>query len=859
MMTVSPINSIDYYSNLAKEDYYLDGGEPVGKWAGKGALLLGLKGEVNNETYRNVLKGYSPNGKEKLCQLAGEKHKAGWDLTFSAPKSVSVVWARADLKLKAEIQDTHEKAVRRAIKLLEKESAFTRRGKDGNTKEKVMGLVASLFEHATSRAQDPQLHTHCLIANVAPRIDGTWGTLESKHFYQWQKAIGAGYRAELSSNMRELGFSIEADGDSFKLSDVPKSICDYYSKRSSMIEEKLKQRGGIKRASKSGDIVSLSTRVKKSEINRKELYQTWATELDTLGFPHDKLTEIRKNNRKPTLEDIFQRQATHEPLSIELLEKRLTEKLAVFKKQDVYRIASEIAQHSAEGLKVAEFYSNEFLISADTISLGMDKKQNAIYTTAAVLKLENEMIASAKRLTRCSHYGISENSVNYAIQAKHFLLTEEQQEAIWSACQSNHLSILQGSAGAGKSASMECVSTAYKFEGFEVIGASLSRAAANNLENEANINAHTIAKLLKDIENGKAALDARTVLIVDEAGQVGTRQLSKLLEAAERHGSKIILVGEDKQLQAIEHAGALKYLSNPKILGTTRIETIKRQKEEWARQAVADFRDGRVYEALKAHQDRGLLHFGKDADKTKQQLLEKWSEYRNLNPEKKWMVLAQKWNDVNELNQQIRSILQAEGTLHKNEIEVSCAMGERIFTSKFSISERVRLTKNDYRRGFTNGDLGELVEIVHFENGDKKLRIKLDRGQVISFLASEYSDENNNVFMSQAYASTVYSSQGLTVDGDTFVYHTEGMDRANTYVACSRHKDKCHVFSTKMDLTKIKESTKNLSDDIEYVSQMAKNISCEESKTLATSYQADILSNQQYFNEKLPSNHQILL
>lgn len=105
--------------------------------------------------------------------------------------------------------------------------------------------------------------------------------------------------------MRDLGFSIEADGDSFKLSDIPQSICDYYSKRSSLIEEQLKLRGGIKRASKSGDIVSLSTREKKSEINRKELYQTWATELNSLHFSQDNLVEIRNNNRKPTLEDIF--------------------------------------------------------------------------------------------------------------------------------------------------------------------------------------------------------------------------------------------------------------------------------------------------------------------------------------------------------------------------------------------------------------------------------------------------------------------------------------------------------------------------------------------------------------------------
>lgn len=720
MMTVSPINSIDYYSNLAKDDYYLDGGEPAGKWAGKGALLLGLKGDVNHLHYHNILNGLSPSGNESLCQ-SGKSHKPGWDLTFSAPKSVSVVWARGDLKLKAEIQEAHEKAIRSAIKLLESEAAYTRRGKDGLFKEKVIGLVASLFEHATSRAQDPQLHTHCLIANVAPRADGTWGTLESKVFYQWQKAIGTSYRAELSHNLRELGFAIEADGDSFGLAGVPKSICEYYSKRSSRIEEELKQRGGIKRASKSGDIVSLSTRAKKSDINRKELYKTWSSELDTLGFSEERLFGIRNASQKQTLADIFEVQVSQQPLSIELLEERLTEKLAVFKKQDIYRVAAEIAQHSGAGLKMAEFYAKEFINQTETICLGIDKKQNTIYTTKSVLKLENDMIETAKRLASCSKFGISNSNIEKAINAKPFLLTEEQQEAIWSACQNNHLNVLQGSAGAGKSASMECVSNAYKSEGFKVIGATLSRAAANNLENEAVIKAHTIAKLLKDIESNKYVLNDKTLIIVDEAGQVGSRQLSKLLQAVEKHGSKAVLVGEDKQLQAIEHGGALKYLSNPKIIGTTRIETIKRQRKEWARQAVADFRDG----------------------------------------------------------------------------------------------------------------------------------------EVISFLASEYSDENDNIFISQAYASTIYSAQGLTINGDTFVYHTKGMDRANMYVACSRHKDECHIFSTKSEEIDNKALPQNIEDPAYHLEQLAKDISYEGTQTLATSYQEKTKSVSLIQSGKLPNNPQI--
>ena len=158
MLTISPIRSISYYTDLAKEDYYLDGGEPNGEWTGAGTRLLGLSGTVETKDYLNIMKGLTPDGQYSLRQQSSLKQRAGWDLTFSAPKSVSIAWARADKVLKLRIQTAHKQAVIKAVEKLEQHASYTRIGKNGTQQECTIGLIAGLFEHATSREQDPQLH-----------------------------------------------------------------------------------------------------------------------------------------------------------------------------------------------------------------------------------------------------------------------------------------------------------------------------------------------------------------------------------------------------------------------------------------------------------------------------------------------------------------------------------------------------------------------------------------------------------------------------------------------------------------------------------------------------------------------------
>jgi conjugative relaxase-like TrwC/TraI family protein len=215
MLSISPMSGAgqgDYYVELAREDYYLEGGEPPGQWLGEGARELGLDGEVQKQELRNVLRGYSPGGETQLVQNAGaDNRQSGWDLTFSAPKSVSVAWSQSEGEMRKAFQEAHHKAVTKALSYVEDEAGFTRRGQGGVEREPAKLTVAT-FEHGTSRAQDPALHTHALIVNVGVREDGSTGSIESKPIYQQKMAAGAVYRAELAhqiENDSRLGLIAE--------------------------------------------------------------------------------------------------------------------------------------------------------------------------------------------------------------------------------------------------------------------------------------------------------------------------------------------------------------------------------------------------------------------------------------------------------------------------------------------------------------------------------------------------------------------------------------------------------------------------------------------------------------------------
>lgn len=652
-------------------------------------------------------------------------------------------------------------------------------------------MVVATFEHSTSRELDPHLHTHAIVANVAPRFDGSWGTIDSRSIMLWQKAAGMIYKLSLAESLRSMGFQTEIDGDSFKVAGIPQSICDHFSKRSNQITDALKERGIKQRASTAGDIASLSTRENKGEINRKSLFGDWQKQLSALGFTSNEFEKLKK---------IEKSELAINPVDAKSLADSLTESNSTFTQQEIYFRGGIQALENNQSLTSFRSIADELMQDADTIDLGRDWKHSQQFTTAEVVSTEKSLISHAKKLGNTLWITVPSHTLDSCIQAQQIILSEEQQFAVRNACTESQLAIIQGSAGSGKSASMMCVRDVYQSLGKRVVGASIARSASKNVEKEAGIDTFTIARLLAWLETDKPPVKKGDVLIVDEAGQVGTFYLEQLMKHATEKDFKIVLVGEDKQLDAIDHGGALRYLSTPDLVGTTRVETIRRQNQAWDRQAVANFRDGYAHQALAQYEKRDQLHIELNEDAAKSSLIDAWTEYRQKQPERQSMVIAQSWTDVMELNNAMRSKLQLEGNVGKENISVKATVSARDIDVHLSIGERVRFTKNDYKRNYTNGDLGTVTKIQVMEDGDIWLRVRFDSGRETQFMTSSYANEDGRTYLTQAYAQTVYSSQGLTIDGDVFVYYTQNMDRAHSYVACSRHKNRAHIFANAQEL-----------------------------------------------------------
>lgn len=276
--------ALAYYDHLRRDDYYTRGGEPPGRWAGEGAARLSLHGPVTQAEFEAALSGVDPKTGERLVQQGGRarQHSAGWDMTFSAPKSVSVLWALSNESDRQGIEHAHQSAVLAATAHLERAAAWARRGQGGNVRERTAGLLMAQFDHHTSRDSDPQLHTHSFVFNLAPRRDGSWGGIVSRELYKAQKDAGAVYRRALAGELERLGFRLDRDKDGFRVAAIPRAIERAFSKRRQAIEEAARAHGY--KTPKGMELATLRTRRAKGETKLGTLFKTWLAEARALGL-----------------------------------------------------------------------------------------------------------------------------------------------------------------------------------------------------------------------------------------------------------------------------------------------------------------------------------------------------------------------------------------------------------------------------------------------------------------------------------------------------------------------------------------------------------------------------------------------
>ncbi len=762
----------DYYLSLAREDYYLEGGEPPGEWIGEGAKLLGLNGQVDDLALRNLMGGKDITGTE-LVQNAGDPNRrSAFDLTFSADKSVSVFWALSPRNEQKTIELAHKEAVKKVIGFLEEYGVKTRRGKGGNTKENGK-LIAATFLHSTNRNGEPHLHTHSLFLNIVVRNDGTTGTLESLDLFKLKMTAGALYRAELSKILHEkLGLESELlDNNCFRLKGIPSKVINQFSSRRFEILKASKELGY--RSQKALEVLTFATRSKKVLVKREELITAWKELAKNLKF-EDK--DIIKRFKK----GVSREKGFDLEIVINVSVKLIKERESHFSFFELVKHMAQLSQGRAIGINDILASAKSYLETNPAI-IKLSRVGDERYTTAFVLNEERALIKKVRSLSQEVRELVPSHITQKVI--KEFkTLNHEQEVAL------NHITNTQGlikavsgMAGTGKSFLLNAVRESFELTGKDVLGLAPMGRTAKGLEASSLIKSETIDMALIKIQSGQLKITTNSVLIVDEAGLIGTKQMKKLVDIADKEKCLLVLVGDTLQLQPITRGAPQREII--KEIGDTKLKNIKRQNEDnsWTKNAILDFSVGKSRRALMEYIKRGQVFIGEDRADAVKLLINSWGELNNLSRNKS-LIIASESQDVLSLNTKAQKL--------REELSELKGVSIKINDYSFYKNDRVLFTKNSKFYGVANGSLGTIKALNPIT---KTLTIKLDQGTSIRISLSKYST------LALGYAMTTHKSQGETCY-NSYILASGGMqNRHLTYVQASRAKNKTYIFTDKLE------------------------------------------------------------
>ena len=493
----------------------------------------------------------------------------------------------------------------------------------------------------------------------------------------------------------------------------------------------------------------------------------------------------------------------------EIIFDNLTRRQATFTRRD---LAREVFRHIDEGERFRKLMarlegSPELVrLTAAVKNERGDVIEPERFTTREMLAVEARMAERAAEMAENRTHGVGEGKLNAAL-ARHGYLSAEQREAVRHIASERQIEALTGFAGAGKSATIAAARDAWQAEGYRVLGGALSGIAAENLERAAGVESRTLAAWEQAWRAGRERLSTRDVLVIDEAGMVGSRQLERIVSEAAARGAKVVLVGDAEQLQPIEAGAAFRAITER--VGYQELAGIRLQREAWQREASGDFARGAPGRAFDRYQEHGAIRFAESRSKAKEELVGAWAKDRAAEPEKAALILAHTRADVRELNLSARAILRERGALGKevrvevarelqaDDGSISVERSERLFAR----GDRVMFLKNDRGLGVKNGTLGTVAEV----NADA-MRVMLDGAErrEVRFKLRDYAA------LDYGYAATVHKAQGTTVDR-VFVLATPGMDRHLAYVAMTRHREGVEVFAGRDDFKDYGELKERLS------------------------------------------------
>ncbi|MCP3468679.1 Ti-type conjugative transfer relaxase TraA [Bradyrhizobium sp. CCGUVB23] len=425
---------------------------------------------------------------------------------------------------------------------------------------------------------------------------------------------------------------------------------------------------------------------------------------------------------------------------------------------------------------------NRILQSPDVVRLqaaGVDfasgARTPARLTTHELIHLEADMARRAIGLAATCSFSVREKAISEVL-ARHAQLSAEQRAAIEHVTAPARIAAVIGRAGAGKTTMMRAARDVWEAAGYRVVGAALAGKAAEGLSKEAGIVSHTLSSWELRWQNGRDALDGRTVMVIDEAGMIASRQMATFVEAASRTGAKLVLVGDPDQLQPIEAGAAFRSITER--IGYAELETIYRQHAQWMRDASLDLARGRITEALATYRAQGRILGSELKAQAIDNLIVDWN--RDYDPAKTSLILAHLRRDVRSLNDMARGKLIERGLLEEGHA-FRTADGER----RFAVGDQIVFLQNEGSLGVKNGMIGKVVEAEPgrfiAEIGERGHRQRVE------------VDQRFYPHVDHGYATTIHKSQGATVD-QVKVLASLSLDRHLTYVAMTRHREDVALY-----------------------------------------------------------------
>jgi conjugative relaxase-like TrwC/TraI family protein len=892
MLTISkPLSASQAQNYHAKEftakeqNYWSQRGEIQGEWQGRLASQFGLAGAVSAEDFARLSQGQHPQTAEQLVRQRASyqymdadgktvktmEHRAGWDATFSAPKSVSLT---ALVGGDENVRVAHRESVKVALEQLE---MYTQARIGGNNPaETTAKFVAAKFEHDTARPVDgyvaPQLHTHAVVFNMTERDNGQFRALQERGLFQSQQFATAVYQSELTYRLRQLGYEIiTGRSGAPEIKGYTQEYLDASSPRSQQIREYLERTG--RTGSEAAEIAAHSTRDRKEIHSQREVMA--AHRKLAADFGHQAEAVVRaarkqlQHQQKPTNTIDRVRESLTFARDKNFEREAVVDERALIR-DGLRRGMGEVTYAQVRGNLDARIAAGEFKV--------VDRGQNTParqFTTARTIEAEHEIV---HRVTeeRNQIEPVLSRSDAIAVADRHQYLNRAQKSVVEDVLSApDRVQGIQGYAGAGKTTTLSVIREAAEARGYTVEGFAPTSRAARQL-NEAGVESGTLQGFLARSPT-PAAQEQRHFYFVDESSLASTNQMREFLA---RLGSndRVLLIGDTRQHQGVEAGRPFEQLQEAGMR-TAKLDEIVRQKDPALKSAVEMLAKGQVSAALESLQQQGRVQEIPNADERIRAIAKSYVE----SPEKT-LIVSPDNASRRELNVAVRQELKANGTLAPEDRTFRVLVqrqdmtgAERTWASHYEINDVVRYSRGSQAIGMEAGSYGSVVGVnpaanlltvekssgeqaiydprrltgvsvyreidrefsagdrIQFTAPDKALGVanrdlaavesispdgrisaRLDNGRQIEF------DPTEHRHFDHGYAVTSHSSQGLTaervlVNADTGV-HPDLLNSRFGYVSISRASHEATLFTN--DLAKL---SPQLSADVSKTSALEIN------------------------------------